>query len=196
MDIQPRTYYRGLYGRESDVVLYPLLTVHVSPIYARSEYVYPPECEPSRGIRGGEGEYWTREKAEFRIVWGYYFMEVRVLWPDPRRYAGVFWIMYTVDRSCLPIRETDYSNGTMAPVILEFPGRVIEISYRHFSLEPTMIDTFLADCRILQPVSKLRIVVNYSLGWLDGIGGPPLNEIGEQRYLSSTSNPRFTVEWL
>lgn len=50
--------------------------------------------------------------------------------------------MYTVDRSCLPIRETDYSNGTMAPVILEFPGRVIEISYRHFSLEPTMIDTF------------------------------------------------------
>lgn len=142
MDIQPRTYYRGLYGRESDVVLYPLLTVHVSPIYARSEYVYPPECEPSRGTRGGEGEYWTREKAEFRIVWGYYFMEVRVLWPDPRRYAGAFWIMYTVNRSCLPIRETDYSNGTMAPVILEFPGRVIEISYRHFSLEPTMIDTF------------------------------------------------------
>lgn len=107
-----------------------------------------------------------------------------------------FWIMYTVDRSCLPIRETDYSNGTMAPVILEFPGRVIEISYRHFSLEPTMIDTFLADCRIFQPVSKLRFVVNYSLGWLDGIGGPPLNKIGEQRYLSSTSNPRFTVEWL
>lgn len=56
MDIQPRTYYRGLYGRESGVVLYPLLTVHVSPIYARSEYVYPPEREPSGAPAEQKGE--------------------------------------------------------------------------------------------------------------------------------------------
>lgn len=44
MDIQPGTYYRGLYGREHAVMLYPPLSADVSQISRapreRGEYVY------------------------------------------------------------------------------------------------------------------------------------------------------------
>lgn len=56
MDIQPSTYYRGLYGREHAVVLYPPLSADVSQIsraLGRGEYVYRPAREIMRRIDAG-----------------------------------------------------------------------------------------------------------------------------------------------
>lgn len=46
-----------------------------------------------------------------------------------------------IEVACLSA-QTDYSDGTIASGLLEFPGGVIEMAYRHSNLEPTIIDTF------------------------------------------------------
>lgn len=76
------TYCRGLYGRRAlSAVNRTVSLADIREYKTRARLSHPTPPLRQDGKRE-ERARWTGEKAEFRIVWGYYFMEVPVLLPD------------------------------------------------------------------------------------------------------------------
>lgn len=89
MDIQPR-YLLPRFIRPRVPASCFIRTVNRTSLADIREYkrirLYVSLNSPRGWQEGGEGRRsWTGEKAEFRIVWGYYFMQVRVLLPRSLR---------------------------------------------------------------------------------------------------------------